>query len=67
MCCCDGSNRGGRVRHLSPSSQITAVAPPLSAGDWDITVTTPGGTSALSSGDRSRSESATDVTLAQAA
>ena len=52
---------------FSPSSQITAVAPPHSAGDWDITVTTPGGTSALSSGDQFRSESATDVTLAQAA
>ena len=52
---------------VNSSSQITAVAPPHFAGDWDITVTTPGGTSALSSGDRSRSESATEVTLAQAA
>jgi len=37
---------------VNSSSQITAVAPAHNAGNWDITVTTPGGASALSSNDR---------------
>lgn len=37
---------------VNGDGQIVAVTPPNPAGTWDISVTTAGGTSALSSGDR---------------
>ena len=36
---------------VNSSTSITAIAPPLSTGTWDITVTTPSGTSATSGSD----------------
>jgi hypothetical protein len=37
---------------VNSDTQLTLVTPPGSAGTWDVTVTTPAGTSALASGDR---------------
>ncbi len=36
---------------VNSSTSITAIAPPLATGTWDITVTTPSGTSATSGSD----------------
>jgi hypothetical protein len=37
---------------VNSDSLITTLAPPLPAGTWDVSVTTPGGITATSSGDR---------------
>jgi hypothetical protein len=47
-----GSNPATNVTVNSAGTQITATVPAGSAGTVDVTVTTPGGTSALSSSDR---------------
>ena len=45
-----GSQLGTSVSYVSPT-QLTAVAPPEASGSVDVTVKTPGGTSATSSAD----------------
>jgi hypothetical protein len=47
-----GSTNASSVAVTEGLTQITAVSPPTAAGTVEVTVTTPGGTSAISSADR---------------